>query len=149
MDNTEVHKLRENTNWIRKAFGEGVELITKFYGVVANGVSIHKVKPENKDASIQYLVDKNRSAFPGLSIKWISWLRVPQESKLVASLIIKVADLGVANCMIDEEIVTNAHMHSCTLYNLDCQIKRCFRCLQYRHKIVKCTKEIICNKCSS
>lgn len=69
VDGTEARKLRENTNWIRTAFGEGVELITKSYGVVAHGVSMYKVNPENKEASIQYLVDKNRSAFPGLSIK--------------------------------------------------------------------------------
>lgn len=109
---------------------------------------MYKVNPENKEASIQYLVDKNRSAFPGLSIKWISWLRAPQEGKSVASLIIEVADPGVANRMIDEGTVTGAHMHSCTLYNPDCRMKQCFRCLQYGHKAIKCTKEISCNKCS-
>ena len=148
VDGTEARKLREDTNWIWAAFGEGVELITKSYGVVAHEVSIYKVNPENKEASIQYLVDKNRSAFPGLSIKWISWLRAPQESKSVASLIIEVADPGVANRMIDEGIVTSAHMHSCMLYNPDCRMKQCFICLQYGHKAVKYNREIICNKCS-
>lgn len=136
---TEARKLRENTNWIWAAFGEGVELVTKSYGVVAHGISSHKINPENKEASIQYLVDKNRNAFPDLSIKWISWLRAPQEGKSVASLIIEVADPEVANRMIDEGIVTGAHMHSCTLYNPDCCMKLCFRCLQYGHKAVKCT----------
>ncbi len=31
MDGTEAQKLRENTNWIRAAFGEAAELITKSY----------------------------------------------------------------------------------------------------------------------
>ena len=101
VDGIEARKLRENTNWIQAAFGEGVELIIKSYRAVAHGVSIYKVNPENKEASIQYLVDKNRSAFSGLSINWISWLRAPQEGKSVASLIIEVTDPGVANCMID------------------------------------------------
>ena len=142
VDGSEARKLRENTSWIWAVFGEGAELVTKSYRVVAHGVSSHKISPENKEASIQYLVDKNRNAFPDLSIKWISWLRASQEGKSVASLIIESADPGVANRMIDEGIVTVAHMHLCMLYNPDCRMKQCFRCLQYGHKVVSCTKEI-------
>ncbi len=149
VDSTEAQKLQENTNWIRAAFGEEAEPITKWYWVMANRVSIYKVNTENKEASIQYLVDKNRSAFLALSIQWISWLRATQEGKSVASFIIEVADLGVDNCMIDERIVTGADIHSCTVYNLDCSMKQYFRCLQYGLKGVKCTTETICNKCSA
>ncbi len=72
IDNTEAQNLRMNTNWVRAAFGGEADLITRSYGVVAHGVSIHKVNPKSKDASILYLEEKNRSAFPGLFIKWIS-----------------------------------------------------------------------------
>lgn len=56
VDSTEAQKLRVKTNWInwiRAVFGGEAELITKSYGVVAQGVSIHKVNPKNKEASIQ------------------------------------------------------------------------------------------------
>lgn len=136
VDNTEAQNLRININWVWAAFGGEAELITRLYGVygvVGHGVSVLKVNPKSKDASILYLEEKNRSAFPGLSIKWIGWLRSPQEGKSVASLIIEVADPEVANRMIDEGIVTGAQMHSCTRYSPDCRMKQCFKCLQYGH----------------
>lgn len=48
IDNTEAQNLRINTSWVQAAFGGEAELITRSYGVVAHGVSIHKVNPKSK-----------------------------------------------------------------------------------------------------
>lgn len=66
VDNEKVEKLQANLDW-EQAFGEA-SIITKSFGVVAHSVSLYGIDIKNKDATIQYLIRKNKNAFPNLTI---------------------------------------------------------------------------------
>ena len=66
VDNRVVEKLQANLDWAQE-LGD-VSIITKSFGVVAYGVSLHKIDMKDKEATIQYLTRKNKNAFPNLII---------------------------------------------------------------------------------
>lgn len=86
-DNEEVEKLQGNLDWAQ-ALGEA-SIITKSFGVVAHGVSSHRIDMKNKDSTIQYMIRKNKNAFLNLTISWIGWLKTPVGDKATGSLIIE------------------------------------------------------------
>lgn len=69
VDNGKVEKLQANLDWAQ-GLGDA-SIITKSFGMVAHGLSLHKIDMKNKEATIQYLTRKNKNAFPNLTISWI------------------------------------------------------------------------------
>lgn len=136
VDNGEVEKLQANLDWAQ-GLGDA-SIITKSFGVVAHGVSLHKIDMKDKEATIRYLTRKNKNAFLNLTISWIGWLKAPIGEKTIGSLILEMTDPVTANRMIDEGIVTGSQMHACILCNPKCRMKQCFNCSRYGHKAARC-----------
>lgn len=121
VDNGEVEKLQANLDWVQGL--ADASIITKFFAVVAPGVSFHKIDMKDKEDTIRYLTKKNKNLFPNLTISQIGWLRAPKREKTISSLILEVRDPVTANRMIDKEIVTSLQIYTCILYNPKCRIK--------------------------
>lgn len=65
INNGEVEKLQINLDWAQR-LGDA-SIITKFFGMVAHGVSLHKIDGKNKKFTIRYLTRKHKNIFPNLT----------------------------------------------------------------------------------
>lgn len=79
--------------------------------------------------------------YKAIKIECIFELFRQKKDGRIASLVIQIANLKMANLFIKKKLVMNHTLHGCIKYNPICKIKQYFNCYKYSHVLVYCQKK--------
>jgi len=145
--NKEAEELR-SMDW-KKAF-EGVEVAETLYGIVLHGVSKHDID-FTKDTPEEIKARIRNSSPEGITVERVTPLRrrtrnpnAPTQSIVIFFKNAKEAD----DCIEMGMHIEHRYYATIERYTPQCQLKQCFKCQAYGHKVSICTKNARCGKCA-
>ena len=62
-------------------------------------------------------------------------------------MIIEMTILKTKNVILNYNLKMNKVVHVCSVFNKICKIIQCFKCYNYEHITIQCTKETRCDHC--
>ncbi len=143
----EAEKWRGEDGWT-KMLGSKAKLACKRYGIVALGILIAKIDMEKPEETKEKMITQNDSICAGIKIESIFWLFTSKQDSRILSLVVEVADVKMANMLIEEELVLDHTLHGCMRYKSICRMNQCFNYYEYGHVSVHFQKSTKYEACS-
>ncbi|EKG09445.1 gag-like protein [Macrophomina phaseolina MS6] len=118
------------------------------YGVIVHGVHTKSIDPSDMDNAIKLLQAENKPLLPNAEIKYVGWLTKASTNKKASSLVVEFSRAEDANAAITGEMVWQAEMLSCELYDRTCKVKQCLNCQKYGRIGTHCEAPQACGYCA-
>ena len=119
-------------------------IVKPTYDVVVHEVSKSDINStDQSDVKVALEINNN------IKINRVTSLikKLRNSKALIQSIIIFTENSKESNDLICEELRVEDRYYAAKRYAPQCQIKQCFKCQKYEHKVKMCTKKSKCKKC--
>jgi hypothetical protein len=127
---------------------DGAKIHAPTYGIVVHGVSKADLDPAKQKEAIETIITSN-STIEDLKVTRVTPLmrKARNEAAPTQSIVLFVPDIDHAVKLTEEGIRIGYKHHQGVKYAPQTQIKRCFKCQDFGHKAMGCTRPTKCSKC--
>lgn len=119
----------------------------KWYDIVVLGIPIAKINTKKSEETKGKIVTQNASMCAEIKIESIFWLFISKKDRCTSSLVVEIADVKMANMLIEKKLVLDYNRHKCMRYNSACKMKQYFKYYEYGHILVYYQKSANCKAC--
>src|SRR4030088_483491 len=140
----------ESKREILRAFGEGARIKIREYTILAHKIRVEAINPSNQPKAIAEIYSQNPKLKGKVRIVQVGWpKKAITQGKKRAALHIRVADPAQANHLLEQGLLFKSELHDCEVFEGDCQVTQCFRCLEYGHIAKRCKNLTKCGFCAN
>lgn len=141
--------------WVKK-FGRIAFVHMPTWGVVINGIQVKSLveRPtiealrEMQKQKGDAMIAANQPYWKEAVIARIGWLRLPQDTKKLASLIIEFTVPQAAKLAIQHGTLWDSNHYATVLYDRTFRLRQCYNCQQYGHIGPGCVESPRCVYCA-
>ena len=145
--------LERSAEWATQAYPSAI-LVQKAYGVMVHGMRISAFDTNDQKAIKEKIEKDNQELHPGLNIvrtRWIGSASRPTKDgkeKRYSSLIVYTATAGMADGLIQRQLIEFHEIKSVSKYDQGAELMQCFNCQGYSHMTMRYSNKTRCGKCS-
>lgn len=149
----EATKLRKNDGWVTALGKHAKQAVQTYALMVQGGVNVgdwNLLTAESRAKAIEQIKTDNFDVkeLTGMSPVWIGWRKKPSKDENQGTMVIEVTDSDVANAILRRGLMIGREIRACSVFNKACRSIQCFKCYQYGHTTVQCTREERCGHCA-
>lgn len=146
----DARKKWEKDPKVVQMFGIDARIRTKEYTVLAHGIRVPIVNPQDQQAAIKAIYAQNPKLQGRVTIVRVGWAhKTLKYHKKTGPLHIGLAEPEQANLLIDQGLLLGSELHDCEVFYGDCQVTQCFKCHSYGHTAKHCKNMVRCGHCAA
>ena len=146
----EARRKWEKDPKVIKTFGTDARIRIKEYTVLAHGVRVPIVNPQDQQAAIKAIYAQNPRLQGKVTIIRVGWAyKTLKHHKKIGPLHIGLAEPEQANLLIDQGLLLGSELHDCEVFYGDCQVTQCYKCHSYGHTAKHCKNMVRCGHCAA
>ena len=135
---------------VTNVFGTDARVRTTEYTVLAHGIRVPTVNPEDQQAAIKAIYAQNPRLRGKVTIVRVGWAhKTLKYHKKTGPLHIGLAEPEQANLLIDQGLLLGSELHDCEVFYGDCRVTQCFKCHSYGHTAKHCQNMARCGHCAA
>src|ERR1700716_4301102 len=146
---------KEKTKWesqkkLLQAFGEDARVRIREYTILAHGIHVAAINLANQNKAIAEIYSQNPRIKDKVKIVRLGWSKKAlSQGKTRSALYIGVASPEQANLLLNQGLLFESELHDCEVFEGECQVTQCFKCMEYGHIAKQCKNLIKCGFCAA
>ena len=152
MNAEKTNKLRDNNAWTT-ILDRKTKAIVSIYAIMISEIEIKKfdlTTIEEKKITTRKIREKNENMkkLRKMKILYVFWRNKFTTIQQYHILIIEVIISKMNNSMLNNNIMIEEKLRTCSMFNKACKIIQCYKCHYHEHTTMQCTKEERCEYCA-
>ena len=108
------------------------------------------INPANQNKAIAEIYSQNPQIKDRVKIVQLGWSKKAlSQGKTRSALHIGVASPEQANLLLSQGLLFESELHDCEVFEGECQVTQCFKCMEYGHIAKQCKNLIKCGFCAA